>query len=77
MKKLTGFLFAAILFISLALISVPEAEAYQRVRGYTRSNGTYVQPYYRSYSNSTRWDNFSTRGNYNPFTGSRGYRSPW
>ena len=45
------------------------------VSGYTRSNGTYVQPHVRTMPNSTNWDNFSTKGNSNPFTGSTGYRA--
>ena len=45
------------------------------VSGYSRSNGTYVQPYVRTMPNFTNWDNFSTKGNYNPYTGSTGYRA--
>lgn len=45
------------------------------VSGYSRSNGTYVQPHVRTMPNSTNWDNFSTIGNSNPFTGSTGYRA--
>ena len=40
------------------------------VSGYTRSNGTYVQSHVRTMPNDTNWDNFSTKGNSNPFTGS-------
>ncbi len=40
--------------------------------GYTRSNGTYVSGHYKTVSNSTNLDNFSTRGNINTFTGSIG-----
>lgn len=42
------------------------------VNGYFRSNGTYVQPHYRSSANSTNLDNWSTKGNINPYTGSVG-----
>ena len=45
------------------------------VSGYTRSNGTYVDSYVRTMPNSTNWDNFSTKGNTNPYTGSTGYRA--
>jgi hypothetical protein len=45
------------------------------VSGYTRSNGTYVSSHIRTMPNSTNWDNYSTRGNSNPFTGSTGYRA--
>jgi hypothetical protein len=42
------------------------------VHGYTRSNGTYVAPHYRSAPNSTKTDNWSTKGNINPYTGQAG-----
>jgi hypothetical protein len=45
------------------------------VRGYTRKDGTYVAPHYRSSPNDTKSDNYSTRGNYNPYTGERGTRA--
>jgi hypothetical protein len=46
------------------------------VSGYYRSNGTYVQSHYRTAPNSTNRDNFSTRGNTNPYTGQAGYITP-
>lgn len=45
------------------------------VSGYTRSNGTYVQPYTATDPNSTQRDNSGTSGNYNPNTGTFGHRS--
>lgn len=45
------------------------------VNGYTKSNGSYVQGHYRSSKNSTNHDNYSTSGNYNPYTGSAGSRA--
>ena len=42
------------------------------VKGYARSDGTYVQPHMRSTPNSTRFDNYSTKGNSNPYTGKTG-----
>jgi len=50
------------------------ASGQTRVRGYYRSNGTYVRPHYRSSPNSTQRDNYSTYGNYNPYSGKRGTR---
>lgn len=47
------------------------------VRGYTRHDGTYVQPHVRSPSNSTTYDNYSTRGNTNPYTGQAGTHNPY
>ena len=40
--------------------------------GYFRSNGTYVNGHYKTVSNHTNWDNFSTYGNTNFFTGISG-----
>mgnify|MGYP003392800953 CR=1 FL=1 len=42
------------------------------VSGYTRSDGTYVNSYYRSDPNGTVTDNYSYKGNYNPYTGQEG-----
>ena len=47
-----------------------------KVKGYYRKDGTYVRPHYRTAPNSTNRDNFSTRGNTNPYTGERGYVRP-
>lgn len=72
-KILAIFILAAALFVTFNT-----TEAATRVRGYyRRSTGTYIAPHYRSNPNHTRFDNWSTRGNYNPFTGSRGYKSPY
>jgi hypothetical protein len=46
------------------------------VNGYRKSNGTYVEGHYRSSANSTNHDNWSTKGNINPNTSSKGYRAP-
>lgn len=55
------------------------AEAYTvRVRGYYKpSTGTYVSPSYRTSPNRSKLDNWSTKGNYNPYTGKRGTVSPY
>ena len=44
--------------------------------GYTTQSGTTVQPHYQTNSNNTQLDNYSTRGNVNPYTGAVGTRSP-
>lgn len=43
--------------------------------GYTRSDGTYVNGHMKTISNGTNHDNFSTRSNYNPYTGTTGTRA--
>lgn len=54
-----------------------KVEAYQSVRPSLRRNGTYVMPHYRTSPNSYKWDNWSSKGNVNPFTGRKGYKSPF
>jgi hypothetical protein len=46
------------------------------VSGHFNSNGSYTQPHQRSNPNNTDLDNYSTRGNVNPYTGAVGTRSP-
>lgn len=45
------------------------------VGGYTRKDGTYVAPHERSAPNNTKSDNWSTKGNVNPYTGKAGTQS--
>lgn len=65
------------LFIAFATIATltATAQADTYVHGYTRSNGTYVEPHYRSDSNGTTSDNWSTKGNTNPYTGAAGTKT--
>lgn len=70
------FIIGLIVLISLLFVGVKSVEA-ARVRGSIRKNGTYVQPHYRSNPNSKKWDNYSSKGNYNPYTGKKGYKSLW
>jgi hypothetical protein len=48
-----------------------------RVRSYYRRDGTYVPEHYRTNPNSSRTDNWSSRGNYNPHTGEIGTVDPY
>lgn len=63
----------------IGAVAVP-ASAQVGVRGHFRSDGTYVQPHVRSAPNNSRTDNWSSQGNYNPYTGRQGtvdpYRAP-
>lgn len=65
-----------IIAILLAAFTV-SAFADQYVRGYTRKDGTYVAPHWRSDADGRRDNNWSSRGNVNPYTGERGYRDPY
>lgn len=53
------------------------AQGYHYEQGYTRQDGTYVAPHYQTNPNDTRMDNWSTRGNTNPFTGQPGTQNPY
>ncbi|MBU2645364.1 hypothetical protein KKI24_11715 [bacterium] len=62
--------FFLLMLILLSVSVVYGGDVY--VRGYQKSDGTYVQPHYRTSPNSTRNDNYSTKGNINPYTGKEG-----
>ena len=64
-----------IMLIAMLLIAPAIAGADQYVNGYTKGNGTYVPGHMRSSPNSTTSDNWSTKGNTNPYTGQKGTRS--
>ncbi len=64
------------IFAILALSISTAALADTHVKGYTKSDGTYVEPYTKSSPNSTTYDNYSTKGNTNPYTGQQGTQNP-
>ena len=72
MKKL--LLITAALIILAGCAAPADADVY--VRGHYRSNGTYVQPHYRSDPDGNPYNNWSTKGNVNPYTGKRGTVTP-
>ena len=75
MKK--AFIIGLIVVVS-GVLFVGSVDAASRVRGYTRkSTGTYVQSHYKSPRDSSRFNNYSTKGNYNPYTGKKGYVNPY
>ncbi len=77
-SKLINLIVGVALVLGLVGFIGLTAEASTRVGGYYKpGTGTYVQPYYRSSPNTTRFDNYSTKGNYNPYTGKKGYTSPF
>jgi len=45
------------------------------VRGYYRKDGTYVRPHMRSSPDGNFWNNWSTKGNVNPYTGEMGTKT--
>ena len=69
MLMLTSFVFCAFSLQANATSS-------HSVRGYARHNGTYVAPHRQTDPNHTQYDNWSSKGNINPYTGRRGYKAP-
>jgi hypothetical protein len=64
------------LLMAALLLATATASAQVHVRGYTKKDGTYVAPHMRSSPNSTTLDNYSTKGNVNPYTGEPGTKDP-
>lgn len=69
----------ALMVFSLALapcLIASDANA-KGVKGYTKKSGTYVAPHHRTAPNKTKMDNYSTKGNTNPYTGKKGTVDPY
>lgn len=62
--------FPTVLVILSVLSATASADNF--THGYTRRDGTYVQPHMKSEQNQYKFDNYSSRGNINPYTGSAG-----
>jgi hypothetical protein len=77
MKKIISAIFlTCFLFLGVGFIN--SANAKTSVKGYIKpSTGHYVMPHYRTSPNSSRFDNWSTKGNINPYTGKKGSASPF
>lgn len=70
------------IYLLLVAIVSPSFASDTYVQGYTKKDGTYVQGHYRTQSNDTVDDNYSTRGNTNPYNGNSGtkprsYENPY
>jgi len=81
-NKKTTKLFFAVLIICLFFTNAIFVNAYVSVRGYFRSNGTYVRPYVRSNPNAFKFDNYGwtpSQGLYNPsyYAPTKNYSSDW
>jgi hypothetical protein len=63
------------LFICFSSLTVSARDVY--VKGHYRNNGTYVSPHYRTAPDRSLTNNYSTRGNINPYTGNIGTVNPY
>lgn len=77
MKKIIAYMACLVVAITFALTNSAEAKTVKVKSYYKPSTGTYVNSYYKTSSNKTKLDNYSTKGNYNPYTGKKGYVSPY
>jgi len=66
-----------VLVIGITTASALSAQTAHEVRGYTRSDGTYVAPHYQSNPDATRLNNYSSEPNINPYTGQAGTVNPY
>lgn len=69
MKKVIAILLCVILTLSLSTA----AFARVHVRSYTKKSGTRVTSHYRTNIDHSRLNNWSHKGNINPYTGRKGY----
>lgn len=68
----------ALCIITGTLVGGPAyARGTSMVRGHVRSDGVYVAPHVRTNPNNTKLDNWSTQGNYNPYSGKTGTVDPY
>lgn len=63
--------------ILAGILAVAASAAPVHRNGYIRKDGTYVSPSYSTRSNRTKLDNFSSQGNYNPYSGKTGTVDPY
>ncbi len=77
MKRIIFALIAFSLAFAPCLITTDaSARGSTSVKGYTKKSGTYVAPHQRTAPNKTKSDNYSTKGNTNPYTGKKGTKKP-
>lgn len=68
---------ACVAVLALSIATPVLAQSNNYVQGHLRSDGTYVQGHYRTNPDSSLYNNYSTRGNVNPYTGRVGTVDPY
>jgi len=69
MRKTTGLVATA---VALAISAPVFAKGSHAVRGHVTKKGSYVQPHRATNRDSTKANNYSHKGNVNPYTGKKG-----
>jgi hypothetical protein len=82
-RYLTGLMVAWVLVLSIPAdakgtrySSGNVSSSVHSVRPYVTKRGTYVPGHMQTNPNHTKRDNFSTKGNVNPYTGKAGTKNP-
>lgn len=74
----TSFIVALLALGSLSIIPFSvEAKIITIHSHYKPSVHKVIQTYHKTAPNKTKLDNFSTKGNYNPYTGKKGTVNPY
>ena len=63
------------LLVVLSLSLMGSAFANTPVRSYVKKNGTYIRQHHKTSPDHTQRNNYSTKGNVNPYTGKPGTKS--
>lgn len=77
LKKMTAVTLLSL--TALVLVFAPlstEAKTVKVKSYYKPSTGKYIHSYHKTSPNKTKIDNFSTKGNTNPYTGKKGSKKP-
>lgn len=77
MKSIFYFVLVLLSYCCFPVLDAAASSRSHSVRGYYRSNGTYVAPHHATNRNGTKLDNWSTKGNVNPYTGKAGTKNPY
>jgi hypothetical protein len=68
---------AVLLAVMTMMISIPaDAAGSHSKKGYVKKDGTYVAPSHATNPNRSKADNYSSKGNTNPYTGKEGAKDP-
>ena len=73
MKSLIFIFF--IVFIGVPSIALAKPGSHS-VKGHVTKHGTYVAPHHATNRDRTKLNNWSTKGNTNPYTGKKGTKNP-
>jgi hypothetical protein len=66
----------ALAIICVCSFSLADAKGSHSVRGHSKKDGTRVAPHHATNPNKSKRDNWSSKGNRNPYTGKEGTKDP-